>query len=133
MIAPASPTPLTQRRRESVSNFRGKNDHFHVQHIGITHSLVNKSFLLSLIFEIHLIGHFTLITDHFHYPKTRPSTIKSAAQLSSPRGRAQFERRIYPPPCANQRDSSWRGYLTSHITPCAVMATCLLITFLQVT
>ena len=48
--------------------------------------------------------------------------MKSMAQLHEPRGPAhQFDRRKSPGFCANQRASSLRGYLTSHITPRANM------------
>ena len=94
----------------------------HVHHNYWHHTFI---YLLSP-FSYHLYSE----TSHrpFHISSILISTIYKHVRSvqepqpnSLPRGRAQLERRIYSPPCANQRASSWRGYLTSHITSRANM------------
>ena len=89
----------------------------------ITSPFFNHLHLETPHMPFHIITRLTLNIEN-------TSPMNSTAQLPEPRAPAhQLERRKSPGLCANQRASSWRGYLMSYITPCATMTTRLLMTF----
>ena len=109
----------------------------HINHIESCPTYWHHTFIyLTSPFSYHLYSE----ASHrpFHISSILTSTIyKHVCTLSDLRpnsARHQVTLNSQPlsaAPCANQRASSWRGYPTPHITPCAVMTTRLLITFLQ--
>ena len=104
----------------------------HINHIKSCPSYWHHTFIyLTSPFSYHLYSE----TSHrpFHISSILISTIyKHVRSVQEPRPNSprhevalsssgRYIRRPYPPPCANQKASSWRGCLTSHITPRANM------------